>query len=157
MSHFNNPNFNNELFGLNYLSDYSEEEEEKRMNLAAKAVEEYGEKQVFQSWFLYLKTSVTNPKDAWSFMLWFYNFNGADFKIGDPYPFLGMLFKKLGLSFNELKYGSEEKEKFDTFDTIYASMLIKSGLVAEDDYFNVNPYRDERLKVEIDKLGLPSR
>ena len=49
MSHFNNPNFNNELFGLNYLSDYSEEEEEKRMNLAAKAVEEYGEKQVFQS------------------------------------------------------------------------------------------------------------
>lgn len=150
-------NLNNELFGLNYLSDYSEEEQEKRIDLAAKAVEKYGEKQVFQSWFSYLKTSVTNPSDAWSFMLWFYNFNGADFKIDDPYPFLGMLFKKLSLSFNELKNGSEEKEKFDTFDTIYASMLIKSGLVAEDDYFNVNPYRDERLKAEIDKLGLPSR
>lgn len=150
-------NLNNKLFGLSYLSDYSEEEQEKRIDLAAKAVDEYGEKQVFQSWFLYLKTSVTDPMDAWSFMLWFYNFNGADFKIDDPYPFLGMLFKKLSLSFNELKNGSEEKEKFDTFDTIYASMLIKSGLVAEDDYFNVNPYRDERLKAEIDKLGLPSR
>lgn len=40
-------NLNNELFGLNYLSDYSEEEQEKRIDLAAKAVEEYGENKFF--------------------------------------------------------------------------------------------------------------
>lgn len=144
---------NDELFGLDYLSDFSDKEQEKRIDLAAKAVEECGEEQVFKAWFSYLMFSVKNTREAWSFMLWFYNFNGAEFEISDPYPFLGLLFKKLGLSLDTIADNFDEKEKFDTFDSIYASMLIKSRLIDESDYFNINPYRDEHLRAEIDKAG----
>lgn len=148
-----NENLNEKLFGLDYLSDNSsEEEQEKRIDFATKIIQEYGEQAVFEAWFSYLQNSVNSVRAAWSFMLWFYNFNGEDFKIKNPYPFLGLLFNKLGLSLDDDKKSEDEKQMFDTFDSIYASMLTKSGYFNESNYFDVNPYRDDHLREEINKI-----
>ena len=144
--------FNKELFGLDYLSDYPEEEQDRRIDLAAKIIKECGEAETFAAWFDYLKVSVSTVHQAWSFMLWYYNYGGADFKVDDPYPFFAILFKKLGLTFDDLEDGTDQKEMFDTFDSIYASMLVACGMVGWNDYFCINPYRDQRLAEEINAL-----
>lgn len=137
---------NNNLFELDYFSNYSDEELDAKIELSESIIKECGEQNVFDGWLTYLKNSVNDIRKAWSFMLWFYNYGGHEFTINNPYPFLGLLFKKLGLSFNEELFTDDDKEKFDTFDSIYVSMLIKSKIIAEEDYSYVNLYLDEKLK-----------
>ncbi len=58
-------------------------------------------------------------------MLWFFNYGVMNSKIADPYPFLGLLFRKLGLSIGSEPRTEDEKERFDTFDSIYVFMPTK--------------------------------
>ncbi len=40
---------------------------------------------------------------------------------------------------------------FNAFDSIYIEILVKSGIVKQDDYFIINPYKDENLKKAFDE------
>ena len=82
-------------------------------------------------------------------MSWFFNYGGHEFKIDNPYPFLGMLFSKLGLSIEEEPKTDEDIEKFDTFDSIYVEMLIKSNRIKDEDYSYVNMFDDDEFKESI--------
>lgn len=138
--------YNDILFGLDYFSDYSDDELDMREELAEKILNEFNNQSVFEGWISYLKTTVDSPKEAWSFMSWFFNYGGQEIKVSNPYPFLGMLYKKLGLSFDKEPNTNDEKQMFDTFDSIYVELLTQSGIIKNDDYFYVNLYNDERLK-----------
>lgn len=140
---------NNKLFGLDYCSDYSEEEQDSRIDLAEATIKDCGEEVVFEAWFKYLKESVNTNEEARSFMLWFYNYNGAEFTLKDPYSFLGLLFVKLGYSLDDNDL--EKDEFFGTFDSIYVSLLIKAGFVKEVDYFVVNLFNDPKFKAVIER------
>lgn len=108
-------------------------------------VDKFGYQVVFDSWENYLKENVDSKRKAWNFMILFFNYDGHKFKIKDPYPFLGMLYKKLDLSFERDPEGDDENQMNDTFDSIYIELLINSGIVKQEDYFYMNPYNDERL------------
>lgn len=113
--------------------------------IVKKIVDKFGYQVVFDSWENYLKENVDSKRKAWNFMILFFNFDGHKFKIKDPYPFLGMLYKKLDLSFERDPEGDDENQMNDTFDSIYIELLINSGIVKQEDYFYMNPYNDERL------------
>lgn len=140
--------YNDILFGLDYFFDSSEDESDMREELAEKILNEVDNQSVFDGWFNYLRTNVNSQKEAWSFMSWFYNYGGHEIKTSNPYPFLGTLYNKLGLSFDSEPQTDDEKQMFDTFDSIYVEMLTQSGIIKRDDYFYVNLYNDDRLKNE---------
>lgn len=140
--------YNDILFGLDYFSDYSDDELEMREELSEKILNEVDKQSVFDGWVNYLKTNVKSSKAAWSFMAWFFNYGGHEIKVSNPYPFLGKLYYKLGLSFDNEPQTDDEKQMFDTFDSIYVEMLTQFGIIKQDDYFYVNLYNDDRLKKE---------
>lgn len=144
--------YNDILFSLDYFSDYSEDESDMREELAEKVLNEFDNQSVMDGWFSYLKTNVNSQKEAWSFMSWFYNYGGHEIKTYAPYPFLGTLFKKLGLSFDNEPETNDEKEMFDTFDSIYVELLTNAGIIAQDDYFYANLYNDAKLRKEYNAL-----
>lgn len=144
--------YNEILFGLDYFAEYPEEELEAREDLAEKILDETDNQSVFDGWLTYLRTCVNSHKEAWSFMLWFFNYGGHEIKVSNPYPFLGLLYKKLGLSFDKEPEGDDENQMFDTFDSIYIELLIKSGLIKQEDYFYVNLYNDKKLKEAYDSI-----
>ena len=78
-------------------------------------------------------------------MILFFIYDGYKFRVENPYPFLGMLYKKLGLSLDRDPKGENEIQMNDTFDLIYIELLINSGIVKREDFFNMNPYHDEKL------------
>lgn len=108
-------------------------------------MDKFGYQVVFDSWENYLKENVDSKRKAWNFMILFFNYDGHEFKIKDPYSFLGMFYKKLDLSFERDPEGDAENQMNDTFDSIYIELLINSGIVKQEDYFYMNPYNDERL------------
>ena len=131
-----------------------EKEIEKAEKLYEKAqiiLKECDNQQVFDNWFSYLKNNIHNKKDAWNFMMSFFDYDGHNIKVKDPYPFLGLLFNRLGLSLDAEPSKDEEETMFDTFDSIYVSLLIKSGIIKEDDYFYVNLYSDDRFKKAVEE------
>lgn len=144
-------NINRKLFSVNFQSDFSEDEVECLSCIAEQLIKEYGEQVVFDEWFKYLKESVNGRYPSWNFMIAFYNFNGHYLKIKDPYPFLGLLFNKLGLSLDKEPSQGEEEKIFDTFDSIYVSLLIQSKIIKEDDYFYINLYSDDRFKKAVEE------
>ena len=146
-----NKDINKELFSVDFQSDFSEDEVERLSDIAKQLINEYGEQIVFDEWFQYLKESINGRYPAWNFMLAFYNFDGHNLKVKDPYPFLGLLFNRLGLSLETEPSKGEEETMFDTFDSIYVSLLIKSGIIKEDDYFYVNLYSDDRFKKAVEE------
>jgi len=131
-----------------------EKEIEKAEKLYEKAqiiLKECDNQQVFDNWFSYLKNNIHNKKDAWNFMMSFFDYDGHNIKVKDPYPFLGLLFNRLGLSLDAEPFKGEEETMFDTFDSIYVSLLIKSGIIKKDDYFYVNLYSDDRFKKAVEE------
>ncbi len=144
-----NNNINKELFSINFQEDFSEAEVERLSKIARELINGFGEQIVFNNWFEYLKESINDKYSAWNFMVAFYNFDGHNFKIKDPYPFLGLLFNKLNLSLNKEPSSDEEESIFDTFDSIYASLLTKSGIVTKDDYFYINLYSDNLFQIAV--------
>lgn len=146
-----NKEINESLFGIdNFSESMSYDEIENKINEASKIVkelvDEFGCQIVFDNWTDYLKEKIHSQKDAWNFMILFFSYDGHKFKVNNPYPFLGMLYRKLGLFFDKDPEGEDENQMNDTFDSIYIELLVKSGIVKEDDYFNMNPYNDEKLK-----------
>lgn len=138
------------LFAIDILSEsMSYEEKEKRISEASEVVkrlvDESGSQAVFDDWTNYLKESVHTQKEAWNFMILFFNFEGHMFKVNNPYPFLGLLYKKLDLSFDKLPTDDDEIQMNDTFDSIYIELLVGSGIIKLEDYFYVNPYNDAKL------------
>ena len=74
-----------------------EKEIEKAEKLYEKAqiiLKECDNQQVFDNWFSYLKNNIHNKKDAWNFMMSFFDYDGHNIEVKDPYPFLGLLFNK---------------------------------------------------------------
>ena len=141
---------NESLFSIDNFSDSMDYDEiEDKIDEAYKIVEElvdeFGYQIVFDNWVSYLKDKVHSQKEAWNFMILFFNYEGYKFKVENPYPFLGMLYKKLKLSLDRDPEGDDENLMNDTFDSIYIELLINSGIVDEDDYFYMNPYYDEKL------------
>ena len=144
--------WNNTLFGLNYFDDFEDVEEEDRFELASSIVRELGEQNVFDEWFNYLKESIHNQNEAWSFMLWFFNYNGAHFKVKNPYPFLALLFSKLELSLDKDKGDDDYDNILQTFDSIYVELLIGAGIIKVEDYCYVNLFADSKFKEELDAI-----
>lgn len=142
-------NINKELFSVDFQSDFSEDEVYRLSTIAKDLVKQYGDQTVFDEWFQYLSESVNGRYSAWNFMNAFFNFGGHDLKVKDPYPFLGLLFVKLGLSLESEPSNEEEETIFDTFDSIYVSLLINSGIIKKDDYFDVNLFNDDRFKIVV--------
>ena len=152
-----NKEMTKKLFSIDNFSELiSYDEREKIIKEMSKNVNnlinDYGYQIVFDEWTEYLKDCIHTPKEAWNFMILFFCYDGHKFKVENPYPFLGILYKKLGLSLDKDPEGEDENQMNDTFDTIYIELLVQSGLVKRDDYFNVNPYYDERLKEAYDKI-----
>lgn len=54
----------------------------------------------------------------------FFDYDGHKFRVENQYPFLGILYKKLGLSLNKDSKGEDEVQINDTFDSIYIELLI---------------------------------
>lgn len=85
-------------------------------------------------------------------MMSFFDYDGHHLiRVNNPYPFLGLLFKKLDLSLDRNPIDEDEDTMFNTFDSIYIEILVKSGIVKQDDYFNINSYKDENLKKAFDE------
>lgn len=144
---------NDELFGIDYDSDYEESTAAKLMKLAKETIEKYGQSIVFSEWFSYLSNSVRTIKEARNFASWFSAYEGYRFKTKDPYPFLAMLFLKLGLSYENPESDDEiEKQFYESFDNFYIELVINAGFAKIDDYFYLDPYSDKRLNDEILKL-----
>mgnify|MGYP007002640451 FL=1 len=148
---------NQVLFSIdNFSKSMTCDEIENKINEASKIVKglvaKFGYQVVFDSWTNYLKENVDSKRKAWNFMILFFYYDGHKFKIKDPYPFLGMLYKKLDLSFERDPEGDEENQMNDTFDSIYIELLINSGIVNQEDYFYMSPYNDERLIEAYNKI-----
>lgn len=144
---------NRELFGLCYFNEFSDSVYEAKVELAEKTIKNYGDEIVFNEWFAYLETNVENRMDAWSFMSWFFNYGGHELVIKNPYPFLAALFSKLDLTLNSEPKTEEDNQIFDTFDSIYVSLLKKAGFVNDEEYFYINLYEDENFSRELAKLN----
>lgn len=145
-----NKNTNNILFNIdNFSKELSSDEIEKQISNASKTaiqlVDDFGCQIVFDEWTNYLKECVNSRKEAWNFMILFVEFDGQKFKVNNPYPFLGLLLNKLNLSLDKEPTDVDEKQIFQTFDTIYIELLVNSGIVKYEDYFYMNPYYDEKL------------
>ena len=78
-------------------------------------------------------------------MIAFFDYDGHHLKVKNPYPFLGLLLNKLELSLGKGPLNIDEDNMFETYDSIYIELLICSGLVKQDDYFYMNPYKDKKL------------
>ena len=144
-------NINKELFSVDFQSDFSEDEVYRLSLIADELIKQYGDQIVFDEWFQYLSESINGRYPAWNFMDAFFNFGGHDFKVKDPYPFLGLLFNRLGLSLDAEPSKGDEEMMFDTFDSIYVSLLINSGIIKDDDYCYVNLYSDKRFKKAVEE------
>ncbi len=141
---------NKVLFGIDTFSQsMSYDDIENKMSEASKVVkrlvDKFGYQLVFDSWLNYLKENIHSNREAWNFMILFFNYDGHKFKVKDPYPFLGMLYKKLGLSFEKDPKEEDGIQVNDTFDSIYIELLLNSGVVKSNAYFYMNPYNDEKL------------
>ncbi len=141
---------NYKLFSIDRFKEGIEydQELEKASKLSKKAeelIKEYGDQIVFDSWFKYLKDNIHSRKDAWNFMMAFFDYDGYRLKVENPYPFLGLLLNKLELSLDRDPKDEDEDNMFCTFDSIYIELLVKSGIVKQDDYFYMNPYNDKKL------------
>ncbi len=144
-------NINKELFSIDFQSDYSDDEVDRLLEIAKQLIAEYGDQFVFDEWFKYLKNSINGRRDAWNFMIAFYNFDGHCLKASDPYPFLGLLLNRLELSLDSDPTSKDEEMMFETYDSIYIELLIKAGIVKQDEYFDANPYTDEKLKTAVEE------
>ena len=144
-------NINKELFSIDFQSDYSDDEVDRLLEIAKQLIAEYGDQVVFDEWFKYLKNSINGRRDAWNFMIAFYNFDGHCLKVSDPYPFLGLLLNRLELSLDSDPAYKDEEMMFETYDSIYIELLIKAGIVKQDEYFDANPYTDEKLKTAVEE------
>ena len=138
------------LFGIdNFSESMGYDEIENKISEASKIadelVKEFGYQVVFDNWTSYLKENIHSQKDAWNYMILFFNYDGHKFEVKDPYPFLGLLLNKLELSLDREPIGEDEDNMFETFDSIYIELLVKSGIVKQEDYFYMNPYKDARL------------
>ncbi len=143
---------NDKLFNIDFQSDFSEEEVESLVSLAEKLIQKYGDKIIFNEWTDYLKNSIKDRYRARNFAYAFYNYGGHNLKVKDPYPFLGLLFYKVGFSFFDEPKTQEENDFFDLLDSIYISLLLNAGIIDEDDYFYVNVYKDLKLKGIVEML-----
>ena len=142
---------NDKLFSVDRFKEGDEYERElekaHELSIEAKSlILEFGDQVVFDNWHDYLKESVHSRIKARNFMISFFDYNGHELKVKDPYPFLGLLFNRLNLSLDADPSEGDEETMLDTFDTIYVSILISSGIIKEDDYFYVNLYTDKRFK-----------
>ena len=143
-------NINKELFSVDFQSDFSEDEVDRLSKIAEQLINEFGEQVVFDEWLQYFKEFINGRYASWNFMLSVFNFGGHNFKVKDPYPFLGLLFNRLGLSLVAEPSKGEEETIFDTFDSIYVSLLTKSGIIKMDDYFYVNLFSDGKFKKTVE-------
>lgn len=103
--------------------------------IAKELIKEHGDQTVFDSWVKYLKDNIHSRKDAWNYMMAFFDYDGHHLKVENPYPFLGLLLSKLELSLDRDPLNEDEDNMFETFDSIYIELLVKSGIVKQDDYF----------------------
>lgn len=141
---------NYKLFNVDRFKEGMEYEQElekayELSKIAKELIKEYGDQKVYDSWVKYLKDNIHSRKDAWNFMMAFFDYDGYHLKVENPYPFLGLLLNKLELSLDRDPLDEDEDNMFETFDSIYIELLVKSGDVKEEDYFNMNPYYDEKL------------
>ena len=140
-------NYNQELFGTDYYSDYSESFSDSLLEKSEKIIKQYGWDNVFPCWFSYFKNKCGKKKAAISFINWFVTYGGHTRKIKHPYEFLGYLFNYFGLDDSKL----DEKTN-DVLDMIYVGVLEKTGIIHQDNYFELNPSNDRFLLDEIKKI-----
>ncbi len=141
---------NAKIFGIDYFSDSLEyDEREKELNemydYVAKLVNEFGYKTLIDEWSQYLKECVLDKKSAVNFMMLFFYYDCHEFTVENPYPFLCLLYIKLGFSLEKGPETKEDNEIFDTFDSIYVEMLIKAKIITYEDYAYVNLFDDKRF------------
>lgn len=78
-------------------------------------------------------------------MMAFFDYDVHHLKVENPYHFLGRLLNKLKLSLDGDPLNEAEDNIFETFDSIYIELLVKSWIVKQGDYFYINPYNDEKM------------
>lgn len=142
---------NQSLFGTAFPQSMSTDEFAKIVDQGCQIVSEYEAGIVLEAWMDYLSKSVNTKPEAWSFLRWFYCFGGVTLEIDNPYPFLALLFDKLGLTFDLSNISAEEEGMFEEYDLIYASLLTQSGIIDKEQFFSVDVCADEKLKAEIAK------
>ena len=147
---------NDKLFNVDRFKEGNEYERElekaHELSIEAKSlILEFGDQVVFDNWFDYLKESVHSRIKAWNFMISFFDYDGHCLKVSDPYPFLGLLLNRLELSLDSDPASKDEEMMFETFDSIYIELLINAAIVKRDEYFDANPYTDEKLKIAAEK------
>ena len=145
------------IFGIDYYSDsldYDEREKElnEMFDYVTELINEFGYQTLLDEWTKYLKEYIKDKKSALNFMMLFFYYNGHKFVVEDPYPFLCLLYKKLGLSLDEGPKTEEDNEIFDTFDSIYVSLLIKAKKIKEEDYSYANLFDDVKFKEVYNKF-----
>lgn len=143
---------NDKLFDVDFQSNFSEELVESLASLAEELIQKYGDEVVLKEWTNYLNDSINDQYSARNFAYAFFNYGGHNLKVKDPYPFLGLLFYKVGFSFHDEPKTNDENDFFDLLDSIYTSLLLNAGIISEDDYFYVNVYQDLRLKSIVEML-----
>jgi len=137
------------LFSFDFASDYSEEDANNLLLMAQDLISMHGDEEVFKQWASYLKTDILDIKNGINFMNAFFFYGGHELKVKNPYHFLGLLFNKIGLSLDKEPNSEDEHQIFDTFDSIYVSLLDNAHIVNQEDFFYINIYNDNKLKEAI--------
>lgn len=135
---------NNELFQLtefifnrDYLSeldetnDISEDEEKKYDDVVEKLYEEYDWNDIFKCWFDYLQRKCINAKQALNFAHLFWNYEGHEHYIEDPYKFLSYFYYRIDMK----KY---RDIAMTILDGISIEVLHRAGIT--NVYYDENPY-----------------
>lgn len=83
---------NYKLFSVDRFKEGAKYEQElekayELSKIAKELIKEYGDQTVFDSWVKYLKDNIHSRKDAWNFMMAFFDYDGHHLKVENPYPF----------------------------------------------------------------------
>lgn len=144
---------NNKLFSQDCISGQELNDSVELQKLVQDLVKTFGWEKIVSEWFDYLKESINTRIESFNFATWLFIYDFGKCNIENPYPFLALLYKKMGLDSN---VKDELDDRFDTpydrFLDIYIDVLVNSQIIdiSESDY--IVPEKDNKLLSELQKI-----
>lgn len=135
------------LFGFRYTGEIGTPEPgEDRKNTAAKEIETHPWKDVFDSWYRFLREDCPTPDDVWGWERLFWIYGGQDFPLRNPYPFLGYLLYRTALPGRPIEDPTDQ----GLFDSIAMEFLTRIGDVTLDTMDDFGADTDPRIIAQAD-------
>lgn len=149
----NNAELNNRLFGQNCISGKKLKNIAELQKIVQNLVSTIGWEEIATEWYEYLKECVCSRIEAFNFATWLFIYDFGKCDIKNPYPFLALLYKKMGLESN---HEDELENRFDTpydrFIDIYVDVLTSSHIISVSDADYVKPEKDKKFMFELNRI-----